>query len=929
MGWVAEFKKRKVFRVAAGYAVVAYVLLEVTSNVLPALQLPDWTLTFTTVLLILGFPVAVVLAWSYELVRDRGERPVATAVAASGAVRGVVVLPFANMSEGAAQTHFADGLVEDLTTRLQAIEGLPVASRQSAFAYQGRQADARTISRELGCRYVIEGSVRRVGDRLRVTAQLIDAPDDRHLWAERYDRELTDAFALQDEICDHIVKAVEARLRPAAASGADTAAPEPVRSGRRLRRSWFAVPALLGIVAMAALLTWTLQQRQQERWAREQALPQLETLVAQDDFAAAFDLAARIRAVTPNDPRLVALEPSFSHAVQLRSEPQGASVYYRPHGSGESEWRLVGRTPIKDVPAPRGAGLWKLEAPGRATTVFALRNPGAELVPPTAGDRRDIFAGTDLTVPLPALADVPAGMVLVRASTLPISLVSGGAPVDLPAFYIDRFEVTNRHYREFVAAGGYAHAEYWPGLEPALVARFVDTTGRPGPSTWEAGSFPDGQADHPVAGVSWHEAAAYARFRGKELPSAWHWSRAAFSLDEVPHPIAPAVIAASNFSGRGSAPVGQYGGIGPYGTYDMAGNVREWLANASQGGRFIAGGSFSAPGYMYSNIDTADPLDRSAENGLRLMRTVSGGPFAESLRKPIELAKTDYAALQPIDDAAYAVLEQQLQYSVAGLDVRVEPLESPNPLWTREQVTLATGYDGTRFAVQLFLPTGATPPYQVVFLMPHSGFFQVRQPSDQYDPASPEHRLDFILRSGRALAVIAFDGAFERYLPPERRRGTTGSERYRQNLLHWRHELSRTIDSFGQRDDIDGERLAWYGISLGAQAMMPLLAVEERIRVAVLLGGGAFRSSIPDTQQAYNYLPRTRQPVLLLGGRSDVNVNIDAQRRQIELLGAPPEHKQHLLFDAGHAGLPHNEVVRATLEWLDRYLGPVAQAGAK
>ena len=118
-------------------------------------------------------------------------------------------------------------------------------------------------------------------------------------------------------------------------------------------------------------------------------------------------------------------------------------------------------------------------------------------------------------------------MVLVQSDTLPVPLISEESSVDLPPFFIDRFEVTNREFKEFVDAGGYARAELWRDLPfgddiagwPEAVARFVDATGRPGPATWEAGTYPDGTGDHPVAGVSWFEAVAYARFRGKELPT--------------------------------------------------------------------------------------------------------------------------------------------------------------------------------------------------------------------------------------------------------------------------------------------------------------------------------------------------------------------------------------------------------------------------
>ena len=146
MSLLSELKQRKVFRVAAAYAVVAWLLIEVVSVVLPALQLPEWTVTFTTILLLLGFPVALVLSWSFDIVRDRAAAPPSLQFSLNE--RCVAVLPFANMTEDAAQTHFADGLVEDILTRLQVIEWLKVVSRQSAFAYKGRGIDTRTMLQE-------------------------------------------------------------------------------------------------------------------------------------------------------------------------------------------------------------------------------------------------------------------------------------------------------------------------------------------------------------------------------------------------------------------------------------------------------------------------------------------------------------------------------------------------------------------------------------------------------------------------------------------------------------------------------------------------------------------------------------------------------------------------------------------------------------
>ena len=153
----------------------------------------------------------------------------------------------------------------------------------------------------------------------------------------------------------------------------------------------------------------------------------------------------------------------------------------------------------------------------------------------------------------------------------------------MPEFFIDKYEVTNKAFKRFVDAGGYRERAILAAIDDdrrphclveEAVAEFRDTTGRPGPSTWELGTYPEGQDDWPVRGVSWYEAAAYAQFAGKSLPTVHHWRLAAAMG------IHSAILEWSNFSGKGPARAGEYLGIGPYGTFDMAGNVKEWCANA-------------------------------------------------------------------------------------------------------------------------------------------------------------------------------------------------------------------------------------------------------------------------------------------------------------------------------------------------------------
>ena len=191
-----------------------------------------------------------------------------------------------------------------------------------------------------------------------------------------------------------------------------------------------------------------------------------------------------------------------------------------------------------------------------------------------------------------------------------------------------------------------------------------------------------------------------------------------------------------------------------------------------------------------------------------------------------------------------------------------------------------------------------------------------------FEPTDSAQPLDFILKSGRALIVVALEGSFERAWPPARRASMSYAERYRVRLRHGRQDLGRVIDYLETRQDIDAGRLGWFGVSWGAQGMTPILAVEPRFRSVVLDGGGVFLFEIPDAEQFYNYLPRITQPVLMLNGRWDIDVNPDAQRRFFELLGTPADQKKHMVFEAGHGSLPHNHLVRASLEWYDKYLGP-------
>ncbi len=226
-----ELKRRRVIRVTVLYAIAGWIVIEVSSTVLPNLNLPQWSVTLVTVLVVLGFVLAVVLAWAFDigpggvhrtpsqqdLAASMSGEPETMAPAASRDAdrrRSIAVLPFVNMSGDEENEYFSDGVAEEILNLLTRLPQLRVSSRSSSFAYKGEQINVRKVSEDLGVSTLLEGSVRRAGDRVRITAQLIDTATDSHLWSETYDREMKDVFAIQDDIAQSIVDALKVTLTP-------------------------------------------------------------------------------------------------------------------------------------------------------------------------------------------------------------------------------------------------------------------------------------------------------------------------------------------------------------------------------------------------------------------------------------------------------------------------------------------------------------------------------------------------------------------------------------------------------------------------------------------------------------------------------------------------------------------------------------------
>jgi len=225
--FLTELKRRNVYKVAIAYGVVAWLLMQVASQIFPFFEIPSWAVRLVVLLLILGFPIALVLAWAFDLTPEglkrtewadrrpaRSSRNKAWRQTESVKVpaKSIAVMPFENRSEDKANAYFADGIQDEILTLLSKIADLKVISRTSTQQYRSRPRNLTEIAKQLGVATILEGSVQKVADQVRVNVQLVNAQTDCHLWAETYDRKLTDIFSVESEIAKGIAESLQAKL---------------------------------------------------------------------------------------------------------------------------------------------------------------------------------------------------------------------------------------------------------------------------------------------------------------------------------------------------------------------------------------------------------------------------------------------------------------------------------------------------------------------------------------------------------------------------------------------------------------------------------------------------------------------------------------------------------------------------------------------
>ena len=680
------------------------------------------------------------------------------------------------------------------------------------------------------------------------------------------------------------------------------------------------IPVLIVLITVGAsgAVAWRAVQRSNAR----AALPEVQRLIAAGMYVDAYQRIVELERWIGGDSLLGAQALEASDLLTVVTGPSGAEVIiqrFDPLGESGREPERLGVTPIRERRLPRANHHVLVDMEGFAS-VERIASSELDRTTESPEGARSVVLDLQLLPEeesSPEMVPVPGGRYELTSPAAPRRMST-----ELDRFFIDRYEVTNRAYAQFVSQGGYHREEFWVSVPGDVRARLVDRTGLDGPRDWVNQGFPSERGRHPVAGVTWYEARAFCEWAGKRLPTVFEWEKTARDGRNsrsgvlMPWGYEHSTTASglrANFNSDGSTPVDAFPfGISPWGAYGMAGNVREWMGNVSGSHRVTAGGSWQGPSYLYPAYANEDPAFTSAGLGFRCAR--SDGPGDQGAG-PIDL-EVPAPVYTSVDSATFRTLLEHYRYDPVPPDPRLTGVEE-GEAWSRERIWI-DGPSGDSILLYLYTPASAAPPFQTLVFVPGSNVF-----FNQSVPEAMEWSIGPAIRGGRAVLAVVMDGMVERGFPPGTPIPAPPTVRFRDLMVKHATELRLAMDYAISRPEVDGDRLAYVGVSWGAGSRLGFAAVDDRFRAVIFIGGGIDERVKPTLPEAdnVNFAPYVTPPTLLLNGTNDEDH--PWLYRALPLWNLLTEPKELILVEGGGHVVPLEDRIPAINDFLDRMLGPV------
>ncbi len=671
------------------------------------------------------------------------------------------------------------------------------------------------------------------------------------------------------------------------------------------------IPGILIILAIVVTSIFHIHHQSQKRFALNYSLPSLINDYVQqmnNPFSGKnWDIYQKVlglKNLLKEDPDFVKLWLDITVPLTISSNPTGAKVFGKAYSTTDTIWHFIGKTPTNNIQFPRGLSKIKVEKADFKTQFdVILKQYGWQ------------YEHDTLQYQLFHENEIPDLMVHVSGHLGDKYITPFLPDYYIGSFWMDIYEVTNKDYKMFLDAGGYEDSGYWDnpfieGIDTIAFAdamkRFIDKTGWIGPANWELSEFPEGAGNLPVTGISWYEAAAYAKFAKKSLPTIFHW----IYVSEMS--AAPEIVKFGNFNKKGPVEKRTYNSMTRFGTYDLPGNVSEWVYNATGNDRFVLGGNFKEPNYLYNIKLRVSPWKRDELIGFRCIKYIND-TLIHKLTQSFDFQKRDYKNLQPVSDATFNIYMDLLKYERVDLNPKTISRTETND-WIREIISVNVPYEEAPMKILVFLPVNFKPPYQAILYFPGIDSHH----SSSMINMNVNNNIDFFLKSGRAViwpVYYASNG-----------RGTTNIT----NLNLWKQaykniisDVHVTLDYLETRSDINPEKIAYFGFSWGGGISPYILATEKRIKLGILALFGI--QSIEKYRfkefDQIDYVPHVKIPMLLLGGRYDPDYTMEQQQAFYDFLGTAKSDKEWMVYESTHY-IPRKDLINESLNWLDKYFGP-------
>ena len=684
-----------------------------------------------------------------------------------------------------------------------------------------------------------------------------------------------------------------------------------LNSIKKPKKKWTLYLNIFVTIGLGALFVYYFQKGQTDEELLNQKLPEIVNAYDNNELDIVFAETKKLLDAGNTNPVIKSYYDKVTMPVSIFSEPKNVEVSFKRKKDSINNWYFLGKTPLNNIRVPNETLEYKFKTKESSYTEFVhaytlSNNLNNFILPKQVALIKDhvMFLGGKKALNYPGVDHLPE--------------------IKIGPYSMAKFEVTNKDFKEFMDAEGYSRPEYWDfpynldGKELTFketIKTFLDKYGQFGPVDWSYGSYPVGQENFPVTGISWFEARAYAKYKGLSLPNLYQWANAARLQS------ASSFVPNSNFSKNQLVEVGSMDSQNPNLLYDIAGNAREWIINSveeTHSKKGILGGGFKDDPYYFNDYFGQNVLDRSISNGMRLVKNLeSYSVINSSPESIISIATRDFMNEKPVSDDVFEIFKEQFNYVDKPLNAKIttEKISSGTIKADRYEITSPYEENGM-LPGYIFYDSAYTKPLKPIIFFPGSNAIHLT--NVDYMIKSNLNSFRYLMSEGYALFLPIYLSTYERAdelksdYPNE-------SSSYKEHVIKWGQDYKRTIDYIITRKDMDASNLTYFGVSWGGYMANTLLAIDDRVKSATLYVAGLTFQKSKKEVEAYHYTQRINMPVLMLNGEFDQFFPLEtSQIPMFKLLGTKEEDKEHYVSKTGHY-VPKAVLIKKHLSWLKKY----------